>query len=205
MRVHGALGLAGRPRRIEPERRVVAARRGGRGERLRPFDERIEIDRIGAGGDGGAGDDHVADLARRLGHRLAQGRLERRRDDRRLGAAVREHVRVVGDGQQRVDGDRDDAGVERAEEGDRPLVAVEHQQQDALLAANAQAEQGGGETARAVFEIAVGERAAIVDVGDLAGAAAVRGEQVLGEIEGLGRLGHGQARGSGRTAAGAAR
>ena len=51
------------------------------------------------------------------------------------------------------------------------------------LAAHAEREQRGGEPARAVLEFAVAERAAIVDVGDLAGAAAVEREQVLGEVE----------------------
>jgi hypothetical protein len=39
------------------------------------------------------------------------------------------------------------------------------------------------QAARAVFELAVAQRAAVVDVGDAFGAAAVEGEQVLGEVE----------------------
>ena len=47
MGVHRALGLAGRARRIEPERGVVAAGRGGLGQRLVRGEERTEGDRAG--------------------------------------------------------------------------------------------------------------------------------------------------------------
>ena len=138
---------------------------------------RIEVDRIGAASaTGGAGDDHVADFVRRARPSpVRKRRQQRRRDDRRLRAAVREHVGVVVDRQQRVDGDRDDAGVQRAEEGDRPVDACRASAGARAPRAERRApSSAGGEAARAVVELAVAERAAIVDVGDLAGAAAVR-------------------------------
>jgi hypothetical protein len=132
----------------------------------------------------------VADLVAAAGERLRERRCERRRNDRRLRAAVREHVRVVVHRQQRVDGDRNDAGVDRAEERDRPGVAVEHEEQHALLAADAEADERRGEAPGALVELAVREAAAVVGVGELGGAAAVGVEQVAGEVERFGRRRH---------------
>ena len=81
-----------------------------------------------------------------------------------------EHVGVVVGGEQGVDRDRHDAGEHRAEEGDRPVGAVVHEQHHALLALDAGVLQRGGEAARALVEPAVGERARVVDEGDLVGA-----------------------------------
>ena len=77
----------------------------------------------------------------------------------RLRAAVREHVGVVVGGQQRVDRDRHDAGVERAEERHRPVDGVVQAKQHALLAAQAQrraAPRRAGATRAS--QLAVGQR-----------------------------------------------
>jgi hypothetical protein len=71
-----------------------------------------------------------------------------------------------------------------------PRNATEHQQQDALLAPQAEAEQRGGEAARLRFERGVTEAGAVVDVRELGGAAGVHVEQVAGEIERFGRRWH---------------
>ncbi len=187
MGVDRALGPAGRARRIEPEGRIVAAGRGRLGKRLAGGEQRVEGKGAGRERVGRAADDQVLDLVLRLRHRLAEQRRERGRDDRRLGPAVRQHVGVVVGGEQGVHRHRHDAGIEAAEEGDRPLVGVEHQQQHALLAPDAEPEQGRGEAPRPLLELAVAQAGAIVDVGDLGGAAGVDLEQVLRKIQRLGR------------------
>ena len=64
---------------------------------------------------------------------------------RGLRPAVFEHVGVVFGGQERVDGDRHDTGVQAAEKTDRPVGAVEHQKQHALFTPDAGRKEGGGE------------------------------------------------------------
>ena len=85
----------------------------------------------------------------------------------RLRARMLEHVGVVVGGEQGVDRDRHDAGEHRAEEGDRPVGAVVHEQHHALLALDAGVLERRGEAAHALVERAVGERARVVDEGDL--------------------------------------
>ena len=94
-----------------------------------------------------------------------------------------QHVGVVVSGQHRVDGDRHHAGVQRAQKGHRPVVAVEHQQQHALFAAQADGAQAGGQAAGALGQGAVAQAALVVDEGRLVGAAGVGVEQVLREVE----------------------
>ena len=107
-----------------------------------------------------------------------------------LRARMLEHVGVVVGGEQGVDRDRHDAREHRAEERDRPVGAVEHEQQHALLALDAGVPQRRGEAARALVELAVGERARVVDEGGLVRASRVRLEQMPREVERLRRRGH---------------
>jgi hypothetical protein len=100
---------------------------------------------------------------------------------------VRQHEGVVVGRQQRVHRHRHHAGVQRAEEGDRPVGGVVHQQQHALLAAQAGCEQGGGAAARALLELRVADAAGVVDVGVLAAAPGIQREEVAREVEALGR------------------
>jgi hypothetical protein len=116
-------------------------------------------------------------------------------------ARVLQHVGVVVGRQQGVDGHRHQAGVQAAQEGHRPVQPVVHQQQHALLAAQHQAQQAGGQAAHAFVELAVAQGAAVVGKGGLGGALGVGGQQVGGEVEALGRRGDGgggHARVSGR-------
>jgi DUF1009 family protein len=68
-----------------------------------------------------------------------------------------------------------------------------HQQQHALLALDAQRAQAGRQAAHALVQLAVGQRALVVDEGGLVRARGVAGQQVLGEVEylaGGGTTGH---------------
>ena len=130
----------------------------------------------------------------RLGQRALQRRQQRAGHEHRLRARVLEHVGVVVRREQRVDRHRDDARVERAEKGLRPVVGVLHEQQHALLAADAQRAQPRRDAARAVGERAVGQRAEVVDERGLGGPIRVRGEQVLREVEGVRRRLHASGR-----------
>ena len=145
---------------------------------------RVEIERAG-GQILAARDDHRPHFVLAPRHRFLKHRHERRRHECGLRAAVREHERVVGGGQQRVDGDRNHTCVERAEERDWPVAGVVHQQQHALLAANAQREQCGSAASRAHGQFAVGKLTRVVEVRDLAGARGVEVDQMAGEVESL--------------------
>ena len=193
MRVHRALGFAGRARGIEPESGVVAAGGGGVDERLRRPHQRVERERALGQRGARASDDHRAHLVSALGHRCGERRRQRRRDDRRLGPAVLEHVGVVGGGEQGVEGDRHDAGVEATEKRHRPLARVEHQQQHALLAAQAEAEQAARKASRALGKLAIAETRPIVDERELVRPRCVGLEQVAREVQRVGRRNHGSA------------
>jgi hypothetical protein len=133
--------------------------------------------------------------------RLRQRRLQHGQQgighQRRLGPAVSHHVRVVVGSEQGVDSDRHDAGIQRTEKGDRPFVAVVHQQQHAFLAPQARGQQRGGHAADAIGQLAVAQAAMVVDERGLGGAAGVAHDQVLREVEALARggdmgCGHGE-------------
>ena len=67
------------------------------------------------------------------------------RDDRERGAAVLDDETIVEGLQQRVDGDRDGAGLDRAEKADREVHAVGEAEHDALAAADAACREQVGE------------------------------------------------------------
>jgi len=99
---------------------------------------------------------------------------------------MRERVRIVLDRKQGVERDRDHARMQAAEEGDRPVGAVVHQQQHALLAPHAERRQPGGAAPHRVGEFTIGQAARIVDVGGLRRSIRVARDQMAGEIEALG-------------------
>jgi hypothetical protein len=106
---------------------------------------------------------------------------------------VRQHVRVVIGGEQRVERDGYDAAVNGPEERNRPFDAVVREQQYALFTAQAVLAQHAGELRDAARELAVTEARAVVDVCDAPVARGVARDQVLREVEcrwGCGRSNH---------------
>lgn len=130
-----------------------------------------------------AGDDDVGELGG-AARRLRESGIELRRDDREPGAAVGEHEAVIVRGQKRVDRHGDDAGLDGAEKGGGPVDRVVEAEQDALLAADAERTQHVTETFDALGKLPVSAAAAVVDIGELAGAAGVEiaFENVGGEV-----------------------
>ena len=201
VRVHRALGPAGGAAGIQPEGRVVGLGGRGLGQRRVRGDEGAEVDLPRLQGRQRMRDDHALHLVVALDHGGRERGQQRARHQHRLGARVLQHVGVVVGRQQGVDGHRHQAGVQAAQEGHRPVQPVVHQQQHALLAAQHQAQQAGGQAAHALVELAVAQGAAVVGKGGLGGALGVGGQQVGGEVEALGRRGDGgsgHARVSGR-------
>ena len=185
MRVHGALRPAGRARGIEPEGGVVRTRAGGAEKRGIVVQKGLKLDLAEFERLRRTRHDNLVDLMVRLGQRAFQRRFQCAADDRGLRARVLEHVGVVVGGEQRVDGDRNDARQHRAQESDRPVGAVEHEQQYALLALDARALERRGEFSRARVEFAIGQGAGVVDKRDLVRASGVCVQKMLGEIENL--------------------
>ena len=122
--------------------------------------------------------DDVLHLVRGARDRLLQRRQQRRRHEQRLRAAVLEHVRIVVDGQQRVDRHGHHARVQRAQERHREVDGVVQADEHALLAPDPEPRQRGGHPLDTPREFAVGERRRVVDVRDLLGAAGVAREQM---------------------------
>ena len=171
MQVHGALRRAGRSRRIQPEAGVVA---GGLGRRERRRRRCHQAGKRTVGGRrrfvGRAGHDHVRKV-RVLAQQGRKRRQQRRRDDQRAGAAVAQHVVVVVRREQRVRRDRHDARLDRTKERGWKVDRVEVAEQHALLGREAERRERVRAAVDALAELAVGVRAGVVDVRDLAGAA----------------------------------
>ena len=176
--VHRALRLAGGARSVEPERHVVGDGRRGVILRLVGADNVVEqpvaVWII-------AGDDDVLEVRAFL-DQLLEFREQRLRHHQAFGPAVGQHEAVIVLGEQSIDRHGDDAGLEAAEKRDRPVDGIEHGHQHALFAADAEATQRRAEARHPVGELAVGQRAARIDIGRLAGAAG--GEVALQHIGG---------------------
>ena len=181
LHVQRALRLTGGTRRVEPEADVVGPRRRGLGDRRRGVHQRGE-----------RGIARVRQRAARIGDDEAPGpareargffvrREQLRRDDRRLGATVGEDEREVERLEQRVDRDRNDAGLDRAEERRREVDRVEQAEHDALLDVDAERAQRAGAAVDAARELAVGARAVLVDERRLLG---TRRKVPLDQIDG---------------------
>jgi hypothetical protein len=96
---------------------------------------------------------------------------------------VFQHVGIVVCGEQGVHAHRHQTGVHGAQITDRPVVAVEHQDQDTFFAAQTQRAQSCRHAFDAILERAVGERAQVVYEGCFVGADLINAKQMMGEIE----------------------
>ena len=180
MHMHRALRLAGRARRIEPERNIVAGRRRRVGLGFIRADKILEQTvpaRIVTG------DDDMFEI-RTVIDELFKPREKRLRHDEAFCPAVGQHEAVVIFGQQRVNRHRDDAGLQTTEKRRRPVDRIQQRQQYTLFALDAEPAQRRAETCDTVGELGVGVRAASVDVGRLVGAASVQIglKDVVGEV-----------------------
>ncbi len=181
--MHRALGPTGRARRVEPEAGVVGAG-GGRACHRGVAAHKVLERQLGRmRWRHRSGYDDLLHLVVGLDHGRRQSRQQGARHQHRLRPSVFEHVGVVVSGEQGIDGNRHDAGVHGTEKCHRPVVAVEHQQQHAFLAANAQTAQARGHLAQARRQRAIGEACLVVDEGDLVGALCIAVQQVLRKIE----------------------
>ena len=162
LQVHRALGPAGGAGGIEPERRVVPRRLHRVELRGRLADPRVEADLLARGLPGHHDVPEVPRLRER-GPGLDQERLG---DDGDGGAAVVEEVEIVLAPHHGVDGNGDGADLDRAPEGGEELGRVEQQAEDALLALDAQLQEGVARPVHQLLEAGVGERAVLVVEGD---------------------------------------
>ena len=101
-----------------------------------------------------------------------QGRRQRCSDDGRGCAAVRKQIVILLGRQQRIDGNRDDAGADRAPKGDRVIDGIVEQQDDAIFRAQIQSLQRRRELAGARLQLRVGQRSLRVRERDLVAEAA---------------------------------
>ena len=105
------------------------------------------------------GDDDVFDVVA-VPDRLGEFLVERFGDDEDPRPQILQHEAVVGFGHQRVDRNRDDAGLDRAEERGRPIDGVEEADQNTLLAAAAERAQHLAEAFDPVGKLGIGVLAA---------------------------------------------
>jgi len=101
-----------------------------------------------------------------------QGRSQRRGDDGRHCAAVRKQIGVLLGRQQRVDGNGDDTGADRAPKSDRMIDGIVEQQDDAIFRAQIQGLQCRRETAGVGLQLRVGQRPLRIRERDLVAEAA---------------------------------
>ena len=187
VRMHGSLRPAGRTRRIEPERGIVGLGAGRLHERRLAGEKVVELDLAEVERLGGARHYDRVDLMVRLCQRSFQRRLDRAADKRCLGPRMFEHVGEIIGGHQRVDRHRRDAREHRAQKRDRPIGAVLHEQEHALLAPDPCALETRGEPPRPLVELTVGDHADIVDERRLHRAFGIGGKQMEREVEHLRR------------------
>lgn len=88
---------------------------------------------------------------------------ERARNDEGAGAAVAQHEVVISRGQKRVDRNRNDAGLDRAQEHGRKINRIEQAQQDLLLGFDPKMAKGIGGAIDAFGELLVSVCAGIID------------------------------------------
>ena len=152
----------------------AALARGGAAAR-RSLEQAPSLDRLAAG------HHHLLQrgLLRQDGREAV---IERVGDDERAGAAVAQHEIVIRGGQQRVDRDRNDAGLDRAQEERREIHGVEKTEQHALFRLDTEAAQSVGGTVDPLGKLGIGEGGAIVAKGGLGAAPGL--EVALDEIDG---------------------
>lgn len=155
------LGLAGRSRGIEPEGHFIFVSRGGDAVRVRSGLDGCKV--------AGAKDDQGPGCFEAVQHRASPVHQIRGDDDGR-GAAVLDLVPPLFRGEQRVERHRDHARLDRGPEGHRKINRIQQNQDDPLLAVEAQIPQAVREAIGALLELCIGQLPVRVDVGDLAAA-----------------------------------
>ena len=177
-RVHvlGALGFAGRARRIEPEGDLVGDRGRGLEFRLSARKQLLEKMRLVAGENrlvrGIAAHDHERAQMRQPVEDRRDGLGERRRDEDRLDPAVVEDIGVLLRGEQRVQRNAHHAGTDRAPERDRVVDRVEQQERDPAFLLQAERAEAPRKVRGFLLQFAISELPLLVDERDLAAAPA---------------------------------
>ena len=162
-------------------------RAGGLHERRLTAEKVLELDLAELERRGRARHDDVMDFVIRFGQRRFQRGLDRAADERGLRARMLEHVGEIVGGRERVDRHRRDAREQRAQERHRPVGAVLHEDEDALLALDPRLLEPRGEPPGALVEFPVGDHADVVDERRLVRAFRIGLKQMRGEVERLGR------------------
>ena len=114
------------------------------------------------------GDQHTT----KVRQRRAQGidhRQESRRHHGNTSPAVLEHVGIVVLSQQRIDGYRDGARLDAAQEHHREIDGVVHAHENALLSLDSERAQDVGEGRTARIEFPKGQGTPIIDISDFIG------------------------------------
>jgi len=163
-------------RRVQPEAGILAGRRRGLEPCPRLRHERLQREmRAGIA----ARHDDMLQERRRLDRRL-EPRQERRRHHEHARPAVPQHELVVRRREERVHRDRDDAGLDRAEEHARPVDRVQMHQHDPVLHLEPEPAERVRGAIHALRELGIGIPARIVYVCELAAPAG--GEIALDQV-----------------------
>ena len=184
MGMHGAFGLAGRPRGIEPEGNLVGmglctmGQGAGRIERLDGDIRPAGCSRMGEP----RNNDRVW-LDRRLVDCLGKRGTQRRGDQCSPRLAVRQHVGIVVGRQERVDGHRHNARIEAAQEAHGPVVVVVHQQQDTVFASQPAREKALRDPPHTIFELPIAQASPVIDEGELFGSVRVDRKEMLRKVK----------------------
>ena len=143
--------------------RVVAPRRKRGRDRGRGCDEVAEAQRIAVIAVAVGIRHHERAAPARLCRRIAEFRQQFDRYDDGVRAAIGEDVGIVAGWEERVDGNRHDAGFYRAEKCDRKIDRVEQREDDTPFGFDAESAQRARGFIHPRGEFAVRERAALVD------------------------------------------
>ena len=113
-----------------------------------------------------------------------QRRVDRARDEERLGPRIAQHVVVVMLGQPRVDADRHDPRLDGPQEDGRPVDRVGQAQHDAVFAPHPDGVQPTREVVHPPGQLAIGHGHPLIDEGHLVGAARLQValQQVVGSV-----------------------
>ena len=113
-----------------------------------------------------------------------QCRVDRTRDEERLGPRIAQHVVVVVLGQPRVDADRHDPRLDGPQEDGRPVDRVGQAQHDAVFAPHPDGVQPTREVVHPPGQLAIGHGHPLIDEGHLVGAARLQValQQVVGSV-----------------------
>ena len=150
----------GRARGIQPERNLVGGRLDGRVQQRAGVEEigKARVSLIDIGRLAIRLRDEDVRQAKPCEHRAQRGQQRCGNDDT-FRATVGQDVADLVGRQQRVDGNRHDAGAQRAPERNREIDRVEHHQREPALAGDADAVQSGGEPRGRIVQARVVQRA----------------------------------------------